>query len=109
MSLLLAAIVPFVGASVQSTAGFAMNAIAAPLLLSINPALVPAPLLMAHLALTLRMSAAEMRETDHQVLVWAMVGALPGIVIGAWLLGIFTVRQLTVSAVVVLAGASSSC
>ena len=102
LSVVLASLVVYMGASVQTTAGFGMNALAAPLLLAVDPTLVPGPLLLAHLALTLLMGSAETRHTEPGVLLTAVAGAIPGVIAGAWLLTVATTGQLTFAAVVVL-------
>ena len=64
--------------------------------------LVPGPLLVAHLALTLLMSSAETRHTESGVLLTAVAGAIPGVIAGAWLLTVSSTGQLTFAALVVL-------
>ena len=102
LTVVLASLVAYTGASVQTTVGFGMNALSAPLLLAIDPTLVPGPLLVAHLALTLLMSSAETRHTESGVLLTAVAGAIPGVIAGAWLLTVSSTEQLTFAALVVL-------
>lgn len=102
LSVVLASLVVYMGASVQTTVGFGMNALAAPLLLAVDPTLVPGPLLVAHLVLTLFMSSAEIRHTEPDVLLTALAGAIPGVIAGAWLLTVLSTGQLTLAAAVVL-------
>jgi uncharacterized membrane protein YfcA len=80
--LVLAGVVVAVGAVVQGAVGFGLALVASPLLAVIDPALVPAPLLLAsgaHAVLTL---VRERGESDWRGVAWANAGRLPGIVLG---------------------------
>jgi len=81
-----------------------MNVLSFPILLTIDESLVPGPLLLAHLALVLLMSASEMSRYNRRVLGWAVVGAIPGAVAGAWLITVLSQGQLTGLALVALTG-----
>jgi uncharacterized protein len=82
VTIILAGLVVLLGALVQGAVGFGLALIAAPLLAIIDPALVPVPLLLiatAHAALAL---LRERGETDWTGVGWALLGRLPGIVLG---------------------------
>ena len=72
-----------VGAILQGSVGFGLGMLAAPLLVLIDPNLVPAPLLLAALALTLLVAFSERGSIDLKGVSWALVGRIPGTLIGA--------------------------
>ncbi len=67
----------------QVSVGFGLGMLAAPLLVLIDPNLVPAPLLLAALALTLLVAFSERGSIDLKGVSWALVGRIPGTLIGA--------------------------
>jgi uncharacterized membrane protein YfcA len=71
------------GAAVQGAVGFGMALIAAPLLVLIRPELVPGPLLINGLALTLLVARRERDSIDLFGVKWALVGRIPGVALGA--------------------------
>jgi uncharacterized membrane protein YfcA len=80
--IVLAGLVVAFGALVQGTVGFGLALVAAPLLVLLDPAYVPVPLLLlatGHALLTLRR---ERGETDWAGVGWATLGRLPGIALG---------------------------
>ena len=62
-----------------------MALIAAPILLLIDPRLVPGPFLVAVLVVTVLMTWREWREVTLTSIGWAFAGAIPGTVLGAWI------------------------
>ena len=81
-----AVVVMAVGAAVQGGVGFGMNVVAAPILIQIDPDLVPGPLLAASLANTLLIAFRDRSGIDRSALSWALLGRLPGAALGAFLL-----------------------
>jgi hypothetical protein len=71
------------GATVQGAVGFGMALVAAPLLVLIRPELVPGPLLINGLALTLLVARRERDSIDLFGVKWALVGRVPGVALGA--------------------------
>lgn len=67
-----------VAAVVHGSAGMGFALIAAPVLVLIDPALVPGPLLAAGLTLTVLMAVRERHAVDLKGLGWALVGAGAG-------------------------------
>ena len=100
--ILLASAVVLVAAAVQGSVGFGMNALAFPILVTIDESLVPGPLLIAHLALVLMMSASEMSKRDSRALAWAVAGSVPGVAAGAWLISLVSTTQLVALALAAL-------
>lgn len=70
------------GAALQATVGFGMNLVALPLLMLLSERYIPAPLLLAHLVLVACLSSVEWRRVERPVLGAALLGAVPGTVIG---------------------------
>lgn len=81
-----AVVVMAVGAAVQGSVGFGMNVVAAPILIQIDPELVPGPLLAASLANTLLIARRDRSGIDRSALLWAILGRVPGAALGAFLL-----------------------
>ena len=84
------------GAAVQGAAGFGFALVTAPILVLINPRLVPGPVLTAVLALALLMLYRERSSIDISGLKWALIGLGPGMVVGAAALVVIPERGLTI-------------
>lgn len=83
------------GATVQGAVGFGMALVAAPLLVLIRPDLVPGPLLINGLALTLLVARRERDAIDLLGVKWALVGRVPGVVLGALALATIPVKEMS--------------
>ena len=108
-NLILACLIVAVGATVQGSVGFGMGYVAAPLLVLINPMLVPGPVIFAALALTGLMTWREHQAIDFRGLRWALVGRVIGTVPAAALLATLPPKglALTFGILVLLAVAMS--
>ncbi len=93
--LVLAAAIVGLGATVQGSVGFGMALLSAPLLTLIDRRLVPGPLLVAALALTLLVVWRDRRSVDVGGVKWALVGRVPGTVVGALTLSLLPLHTLT--------------
>jgi len=82
-------LIVMVGAFVQGSVGFGLNMIAAPLLLLIDPVLVPGPSLGLALCANLLISHRERRSIDMPAVAWALPGRVVGTVVAAWILVTF--------------------
>ena len=78
-----AAAIVMVGATLQGSVGFGIGMLAAPLLVLIDPRLVPGPLLASALVLTLLVAFRERRAIDFGGMGWALAGRVPGTLLGA--------------------------
>lgn len=94
-SLLIVGAAIAIGAGIQGTIGFGMNLVAAPFIALTEPQLVPGPLLLATLAVTVPSAIAEWREIDRRDLGVGMVGRVPGNVAGAAAVALLPLRALT--------------
>jgi uncharacterized membrane protein YfcA len=110
VELLVAGTTVAVGACLQSTVGFGLSLLAVPILVLIDPALVPVPLIVASLALNLGTSCRNRGGIDGRVR-WALLGSIPGTVLGAYAIATIPQRPLAITfGVLVLAAvAVSAC
>jgi len=93
---LLAVLVVTMGATVQGSVGFGLGMLAAPLLRMIDPILVPGPLLVAALLLTLLIAHRERRAIDLRGVAWAVAGRVPGTLIGATIFTLVSPRTISI-------------
>lgn len=89
-------IVVVFAAAVQGTIGLGFNIVAVPIMSLINPALVPVPQLILSLPQTFGAVARERGGVDRTGVLWILLGRLPGVAIGVWLLSVATDRALDV-------------
>jgi uncharacterized membrane protein YfcA len=106
----LVTVVMLVGAGIQGGVGFGMNLIAAPILLLIDPRLVPGPAVLAAALITLLTAIRDHRGLSLGDVKWAFVGRIPGtaaaIVVLLAVTG--TALSLTLAAIVLVAVAMSA-
>ena len=86
MEILFAVTVIFVGSFVQSSIGFGLAIIAAPLLYFIDPLYVPAPITVYALTLSVANSAKFWKSISFAGLKYAILGRIPGTIAGGMLL-----------------------
>ncbi len=77
-----------VGAALQGSVGFGLALVSAPVLVLIDPRLVPGPILLCATVLTIAMMLREWEGVDLRGVGWAFVGRIPGTVAGAVLLAV---------------------
>lgn len=73
-----------VGGMVQSAVGFGVGVVAGPFLAILRPDLVPTGLIVCGLLLALTLLMRDYRHIDWPGLGWALLGRLPGILLGTW-------------------------
>jgi len=98
-----------VGATLQGAVGFGLGLVAAPVLVLIDPHLVPGPMLFASM-LMVGLTLWRDREGIHLAGVgWSVVGRFPGTVLGALAIGAISADQMetAIGAIVLLAVAMS--
>ncbi|GGS34088.1 MULTISPECIES: sulfite exporter TauE/SafE family protein [Actinokineospora] len=104
----LAGSIMLAAAVVQGAVGYGLNLISGPLLALLDPVFVPVPILFVACVLAAALSLRERRAIDWRGVGWAMVGRLPGNLLGLLALvllpvtGFNLVIGLTVLACVVL-------
>lgn len=75
----------FLAACLQASSGFGMGMLAAPVIAMVDPALLPATLILLALLVTVLVTVRERQSLDLRGTGWAMVGRVPGSFVGAWL------------------------
>lgn len=83
-------------ACVQGAVGFGLSLLAVPILLLIDPSLVPVPLIVASLTINVGSSYRNRGGIDRGVR-WALLGSVPGTVLGAWAIAILPQRPLAIT------------
>ncbi|MDG2113922.1 MAG: sulfite exporter TauE/SafE family protein [Actinomycetota bacterium] len=74
------------GSAIQGSIGFGLNVVVAPIAALIDPALVPAPLLLLGAVHVIALGWAERRDLRLKAVGWVLLGRLPGVVVAVWLL-----------------------
>ena len=77
-------VIVFVGAIIQSSIGFGLGLVSAPVLGIVDPAFVPVGVLVAIAPMTIVMATRERHHVDRTGIGWALLGRVPGTVLGAW-------------------------
>ncbi len=91
--------------ALQGAAGYGLNVIAAPLLMMVDPALVPGPMMLAAFVLTGLMVWRNRDGLELRSVRWMVIGAIPGTALASLILPSIPVRELSfVLAGLVLAG-----
>lgn len=92
------------GACLQGSLGFGLGLLAAPVLVLVEPRLVPGPLVCMSLVMAILVATRERASLDFGSIRWAIIGRIPGAVLGAiavallstrWLAALFAVGVLT--------------
>lgn len=94
-----------VGCALQGSVGFGLGMLGAPLLLLIDTRLVPGPVLLVSLALTLLMAHREWHAVRKADLAWSLPGRLLGTVIALGVLRLVPAERLDLLIASVLLGA----
>lgn len=99
----------FVGACAQGSFGFGLGVTAAPVLALVNPDFIPASLLMVAMVLTVLVVVRQRATFEWRSLTWALIGRLPGSLLGTWAVVQLPKRELVVLfSVLVLVGVGLS-
>jgi uncharacterized membrane protein YfcA len=94
----------------QASIGFGMGMLAAPVIALIDPALLPASIIMLAFIVTLIVTIREREHLDLKGAGWGLAGRIPGSVFGAWLVVSLPASGLAwLVAIVVLVGALLAC
>ena len=92
---IIALVIVIIGGILQGSIGFGLGPFCAPLLVLVNPALIPGPLLMIALALTLLMFQREKHAVKVGEIKWAVAGRVLGSILGAFMLTLISKDFLT--------------
>lgn len=106
---LLAGLVVLLGATLQGAIGFGLSLFAAPLLAIVHPDLVPVPLVVLFMLTSVLVAHRERRAMHLAGVGWALVGRVPGTVLGAMAVAAMSQHHLHVTlAAMVLFGVAVS-
>lgn len=95
-ALLIAGVIVLIGATIQGVVGYGLNLISAPLLTLVDPALIPVPVLLVALVQSVISLLRERSNTHWSGVGWAMVGRLPGNVLGVLAVSVLPVAGFNV-------------
>ncbi len=105
----LAFIIITLGSILQGSVGFGLGLLAVPLLILIDPYLVPGPIIFAAFFLNILVSYRERREIEPLSLKWVLAGRLIGTIAAAYVLTLIPRNKITILlGVVVLLGVGFS-
>jgi uncharacterized membrane protein YfcA len=82
IAFLIANLILGVGAALQGSVGYGMGLLATPVLVLIEPRMIPGPFLLAALALTVLMASRERQAMDSRDVGWLVAGLIPGALLG---------------------------
>jgi len=86
-----------VGACLQGAVGFGLNLVSAPVLVAIDPLLVPGPANFIGLVLTLMVAYRERSSMDLTGVGWALLGRVPGTIAGTVAVAALAPRGLAIA------------
>jgi uncharacterized protein len=93
-----------IGSALQGSVGYGMGLIASPILILISPRLIPGPFALAATLLICLMIVRDKQALDFFGLRWAILGLIPGTLIGSWVLAsIDTSVMVLLFAILILA------
>lgn len=95
-----------VGAALQGGVGFGMNLLAAPVLALVEPKLVPGPLLLGSVLLTVLLARRERATVDQRAAAWALIGRVPGTVAGAFIVALVSAGGVAIGVGIAVLGAA---
>ena len=93
---ILAFLVVLIGSAIQGAVGFGSNLFAAPLLVLIDPSLVPGPTILSSSLLNILVIRRERAPHAWREMRWPTVGQLPGALAGAAVLSLIAKTNITV-------------
>lgn len=83
------------GATLQATTGFGLGLVSAPVLVLLDPTLVPGVALALAVPLAVVMVIRERTDLDLALVRWAVIGRVPGAVAGTWIVVTLGSRELS--------------
>jgi uncharacterized membrane protein YfcA len=96
LEIVLALLCVVVGAAVQGSIGFGASLVSIPLLLLVNPMLVPGPAAIAGLTINVIGMGVGVSDADWHGARWAVVGLLPGTAVAAVVLSVASGNAIAV-------------
>lgn len=86
-----------IGAALQGSVGYGMGLLVSPILLLVDPRLIPAPFLLASYAEIVFILLRERQGLDVFGLRWALAGGIPGIIAGTALISILPQKEFNLA------------
>jgi len=83
-----------IASAIQGSIGFGANLFAVPLLALINPELIPIPILIVNPIMNLMLAWRERGNVDRPALISALIGRVPGVVLGVVALSLISSDHL---------------
>lgn len=84
------------GSAVQAAIGFGVALVAAPILVLVEPDLVPGPIIISNLLLSCIVGFEHRDHADRAFVGWATIGRVPGTALGALMVAGLSTRSLSV-------------
>lgn len=84
------------GAVVQGTIGFGLGLLAAPVIATVLPEAIPVTMVLVAWPIGAYSAAREVDAVDRTSLPWLLVGAVPGTLVGLWIVHVADPHQLAV-------------
>lgn len=101
--------VVYVGAVMQASTGVGVGILSSPVLLLVDPAFIPACVVVAVIPLSFTVAVADRAHVDRPGVIAALAGRLPGIILGAYVIAVITEQTLALLVgVTVLGGVVAS-
>lgn len=92
----------FLGAVVQGTVGFGVNLLAAPVIVFLQPGLMPVSLLIVGTVMPLITWWNEHEHVDHKGVGWALAGRAAGTLPGVWIVAVLPPDQLGIAIAILI-------
>lgn len=94
--ILLLTVLMTAGAALQGSAGYGMALLVSPLLLMIEPTLIPGPLISAAFLLTILMMIRDKQSVDFEGLKYASIGMFFGVLLGTLMLSRISINLVSI-------------
>ena len=91
------AIATLAGAAIQGAIGFGMNLVAVPMLALVMPEALPVAAILLGMPISVTMLRYEHGALDRPGFGWILVGRVPGIVVGTWVVATISTADLQVA------------
>jgi uncharacterized membrane protein YfcA len=96
-TLLLVTLIHGLGAALQGSVGYGMALVSGPILVLIEPRIMPGPFLLSAIVLSVLMTLRERKDLVLGDLVWAIGGRIPGSALAALVVATFTISSLNLT------------
>jgi len=99
----------FLGALIQGSIGYGLNLVVVPVVAIIQPAALPAAMIVMALPMTASSAFFERGHIHHSGVMWMTIGRLPGVILGTWIVVALesSILAIAIGGFVILAAAMS--